>query len=169
MSLRIGIDIGGVCLVDSESYESSVTGDEKKVTDDVVVKGCLDALAELKQQGHYLVIVSFCGRKRAENTRQHELSTYFDEAYFVKKRPHKAKICQNRGLDLLIDDRSDILACLDSQTTKVKFGTHPSDFAVTFKPDHHVQEWAEVLNITKKMKAKNRPIGNPEDLKDLVY
>lgn len=160
--LRIGIDIGGVCTTDN-AYDAD-SKDELVLAD-----GCLEVLTELKKQGHHLVIVSFCGRKRAENNRRQSLIKYFDDAFFVKKRPYKAIVCKNQGLDLLIDDRSDILARLDEHTTKVKFGVHHSDVNIKFKPDYHVHSWSDVLDVVKSIKPKKRLVEDRKELSDLVY
>jgi hypothetical protein len=58
-TLRIGIDIGGVCAKDSYNYENSDQDQESIIN----MPNCVSSLEELKKQGHYLVLVSFCGRK----------------------------------------------------------------------------------------------------------
>lgn len=167
MSLRIGIDFGGVCSVDSDNYEDDTKGHKESIN----VPGCVEALKELKRQGHQLVLVSFCGRKRAESNRRSDSIGYFHEAYFVKKRPYKSQVCHDRGLDILIDDRADILAVLqkDKRKTKtVKFGTHPSDGKVNFRPDHKVESWKEVLTLVSRLQAQHLPIVR-EVPAELIY
>jgi hypothetical protein len=164
MSLRLGIDFGGVCSRDSEKYETDSKDDQ-----DINVPGCTKALEELKRQGHYLVLVSFCGKNRADTTRRSKAMGYFHEVYFVKKRPSKSQVCHALGLDVLIDDRSDILAVLqkDKRKTKtVKFSSHPSD-TPGFHPDHKANSWEEFMtDVLPRLQAQHLPqhLPVPEEL-----
>lgn len=165
MTLRLGIDFGGVCSRDSERYETDTEDDQG-----INVPGCIEALTELKRQGHHLVLVSFCGKKRADTTRRSKAVGYFHEVYFVKERPSKSQVCHFLGLDAMIDDRSDILAVLrgDKRKTKtVKFSSHPSDNRSTFIPDFRADSWKEfMMNVLPKLQAQHLPQHGavPEEL-----
>ena len=106
--MRIGIDFGGV-LCDLESKENIIS-----------MTGAIEALKFLRERGHTLVLVSFCGRKRALETLP-VVKPYFDEIYFVKKPTLKQIVCQNRCLNVLIDDRSDIIASITKPTVGILF------------------------------------------------
>ena len=85
MNLRIGVDYGGVCSASAEHCDS----------EQIDVPGCLETLRLMKQNGHYLVLISFCGAKRAKATREYlEPLNVFDKMYFVKNKLFKNQICQ---------------------------------------------------------------------------
>jgi hypothetical protein len=112
--LRIGVDMYGVCMHILEQYENNDVVDHMS---DLNMEGCVEALRLLSDAGHTLVLVTFCGRRRANNTRDMLLTKFpnlFDELYFVKHMKFKHTIAISRGLDIMIDDRLDVL---DSMTT----------------------------------------------------
>ena len=152
--LRIGIDFGNVLT--REGHDE----DEKEKGIPVMnMPGCQDALKLLKSQGHYLVLISFCGRNRADSTRRHlPLQDYFDEVYFVKHRDYKAHICKARAIDVLIDDRRDILDTLDT-CYGIQFGAKP-----TFQDKLRGETWKNVLEILKTI----QPLAlNPDETIDI--
>lgn len=104
--MRIGIDVGGVLSVKTGDYE-----EEKDADIDLLnVPGCFNGLQALKAAGHELYIISFCGRKRAANTRK-KLSHkgLFTEMYFVKNKVTKHLISSVIGLDVFIDDTMEVI------------------------------------------------------------
>ena len=108
MSLRIGVDFGGVCSVHADQYESDVDSEEL-----INVPGCVEALRSLRANGHSLHLVSYCGARRAAATRAYlEPLALFDSLTFVRSRDFKKHACAALGLDVLIDDRLDILATI---------------------------------------------------------
>ena len=116
MSLKIGVDMGGVCSSKSAIYED----DTKEMKTLIDVPDCLKYLEQLNKDGHELYLVSFCGRRRANETRRELNNTYkglFKEMYFVKDKKYKKDICQYRNLDTMIDDRTDILGSIDMPST----------------------------------------------------
>jgi hypothetical protein len=111
--LRIGIDVGGVLIHMGALYEDN--NQEFKV--DFNMKGCVKALKELSSIGHTLVLVSFCGRNRAKATYSMISEKYpglFDEMYFVKNIRYKHDVAVARGLDVMIDDRLDVLQLMST-------------------------------------------------------
>lgn len=169
MTLRLGIDFGGVCSRDSDSYETDADAKDDQA---INVPGCIEALTELKRQGHYLVLASFCGKKRADTTRRSKAMGYFHEVYFVKKRPSKSQVCHVLGLDAMIDDRSDVLAVIkgDKRKTKtVKFSSHPSDDKTNFVPDYRVDSWREFMeHVLPRLQAQHLPQHGPVP-ESLIY
>lgn len=168
--LIIAIDYGGVCSIHSEQYENNNLDKEIGIN----MEGCLDALFKLKENGHRLILNSFCGKKRAESTRKYFYTLeaehnkpIFDEIYFVKKRDYKKHICDKVGADILIDDRLDILN-LVNPTLTMHFGTHSSDTDSNFKSDYQVNNWEEVLKLIPTIKSLQRQPTNAE-LKKYVY
>lgn len=114
MPLRIGVDMGGVCVRKGRQYED----DTKQFNRVMDMPKCIESLQALRAMGHYLVLVSFCGRSRAENTSKTlslpDHKELFDELYFVKDKSFKDNIAKHLGLDVMIDDRWDILEKMNS-------------------------------------------------------
>ncbi len=134
--LRIGVDFGGVCTPMRKDYEHG------ELPSKMDMPHCCESLLELKNQGHYLVLVSFCGRNRANSTRRDlPLQKYFDEVYFVKDRNFKNDICKAKALDVLIDDRKDILDTLE-HTEGLLFGVKP------------LENWKNIVFYLSRMKSK---------------
>lgn len=155
--LRIGIDFGGV-LADDSLYEKGSTKSEMSMP------GCKEALKLLRKEGHYLVLVSFCGKNRAETNRKNlPLDEYFDEVFFVKNRDHKNLICKAKALDVLIDDRQDILDTLDS-CYGILFGKKP-----TFQDKYRAENWTETLKVLGSIKPLNSEPDQSIDIYRLIH
>ena len=121
MNLRIGVDYGGVCSASAEHCDS----------EQIDVPGCLETLRLMKQNGHYLVLISFCGAKRAKATREYlEPLNVFDKMYFVKNKLFKNQICQYEGIDVMIDDRQDVLNTITPADT-ILFGMRTDACQIT--------------------------------------
>jgi len=149
MCLRIGIDFGGVCQKDSETYESSVI-EGNNIFD---IEECESTLKKLRADGHKLILISFCGRSRAEYTRK-LVSNYFDELYFVKNRDYKTIVCENRCVDIMIDDRLDILKTL--KCSSLHFCSHQSDANEDFIPTARADSWEDVYRIINNVNTNQK-------------
>lgn len=150
--LRIGIDFGGVLTPKGEQYETN-----KNVVSQMDMPGCIPALQQLKKDGHYLVLISFCGPKRANSTRmQIPLKTYFDEFYFVKNRKYKNDICKARALDVMIDDREDILNTLEF-TQKIHFGQKGAE------------TWKDVMKIISRLNSLQLKMDETINIYSLIH
>ena len=117
--MKIAVDFGGVCSVAGE-YEER---DEDRV-EMINVPRCVETIGQLKRLGHKVILVSFCGRRRAVATRDYletKMSGLFDQLYFVKNRDYKKSICARYGVDVLIDDNVDILRTLEAPTVGILF------------------------------------------------
>lgn len=138
-SLRIGVDIGGVCSIRSDDYES-----ENKRVEIFDVKGCVESLQILRGLGHKLYIISFCGRKRAQKTRgliEHYYPELFEQLFFTKKKTYKNDVCLKVGCDVMIDDKEEVLATI-TQAHKIHFE------GKKYLP---AKNWGEVLRIIKTL------------------
>ena len=155
-SLTIGIDYGNVCSQDAHKHEDDVFAGETGIN----VPGCLEALQILRAQGHRLILISFCGRNRAKRTREYLDSLDekpFHEVYFVKNRNYKAHVCQQRGVDIMIDDRMDILKTV-APTLSLHFGSHPSDKACKYNADYSAASWSDVLTLLPRVVVPQQPL-----------
>lgn len=84
--MKIAVDFGGVCSAAGE-YEER----DEDVVEMINVPHCI---RQLKGLGHRMMLVSFCGRKRALATRDYlekKMSGLFDQLFFVKKRASTKK------------------------------------------------------------------------------
>jgi hypothetical protein len=142
MPLKIGIDVGGVL-----SIHKTDVGDGEHENTGIDMPGAIDSVRSLAAAGHSLYVVSFCGRRRAIETRDAlvacGLADCFTAMYFVKKVTQKKNVCAALGLDALIDDRSDILRSVTCGTHRVKFDGPPIDCA----PSYHCADWAAVMAL----------------------
>lgn len=109
MTLRIGIDFGGVLSIHDRSH---MDGKEHRSTQ-IDMPYALEALKYLKSQGHQLYLISFCGRSRAIDTlaslKTSGVYELFTAVYFVKDKLYKKDLCRYLGCDVMIDDTRSIL------------------------------------------------------------
>lgn len=162
-SLRIGVDYGNVCSSDSEGYEGN-TGNEYAIN----VPNCLETLLKLKAEGHTLYLISFCGAARARATKAYFDNLHnnpFSGLYFVKDREYKKYICQKLGIDVMIDDRSDVLSTI-TDTMTLQFNQY-NDTNVPrrgrFNPNFRANNWPETYNSLNNI----NPLGlQPENSLD---
>lgn len=97
--------MGGVCCKSSEADKYEGGG---KFTPKLNMEGCRESLEHLRAQGHTLILISYCGKNRARVT--YPLVQFvFDEIYFVRSRDFKSIVCNCRAVDVMIDDRKDII------------------------------------------------------------
>ena len=148
MPLKIGIDVGGVL-----SIHKTDVGDGEHENTGIDMPHAIESVRALAAAGHTLYIVSFCGRRRAMETRDSlvacGLADCFAAMYFVKKVTHKKHVCASLGLDVLIDDRGDILRSVTCGTHRVKFGDRPVDC----DPCYHCADWTAVNALVPTLAA----------------
>jgi hypothetical protein len=158
--LNIGVDFGGVCVAYADKHENMNNNDEECIN----VPGCVETLQAIRELGHRVVLVSYCGAIRARKTRAFlEPLGLFDELYFVKERRYKAGVCKRLALDVLIDDRPDVLQTINpTQTMLFTYNKHmaeknaaPAAYKdkdtgkfvtyVRYQPDFIAPNWESVL------------------------
>ena len=107
-----------------------------------------DSVKFLKEQGHDLYLISFCGKSRAAETRvsmnDSGSSDMFKEMYFVKSKPSKNELCQHLGCHFMIDDNIEILDNIKAHNSKI--------VTILFDGDEHpvhkcAKDWNSVLKI----------------------
>lgn len=129
---RIGIDVGGVILERDNKKDfgkSHLTRgkhtktllekqERKRVFEASFLpnaKEIISWLAEKKNPKYQLFIVSYCKSAMQERTRNilrtHGFMAWIAESnwLFVEDRKDKAKICETYALDMMVDDRCDVL------------------------------------------------------------
>ena len=159
--LIIGIDLGGVVFPGGDRYNP-------ENTEPVFLEGCIQALRELKRQGHILVVVSYCRNARAKRTfgmlQSSELyRDLFDLVFFVGKRQHKKHLVNMLQMDVMIDDTPSILAGMPDNTECILFGNKES----TVDGVHRCENWASVsAHLARVTPTK---AGRPFKLENVDY
>lgn len=164
-SLKIGIDCGGV-LCSSSTFDNN---QNNEINTGINIDGAFESITELKNQGHELFLISFCGRHRAEETRHilnESAPNIFKELYFVNKKTNKIHVINYLGCDVMIDDRIELLEYIQRNTNcknLIWFVGDPNleeDCRNKRLPDGIViaQNWKEVLEICSKIVySENQP------------
>jgi hypothetical protein len=131
---RIGVDIGNV-IIGGGGADTSFFSDNFLKTPHVPLYR--RSLRKLKRAGNEIFFISKCGPVVEEKTRKwfHENSVLWflglpeERLFFTKTRAGKVPVALNLGLDVFIDDRTDICAMM--RTAGIR--------AVEFK------SWAETM------------------------
>lgn len=109
--MRIGVDIGGVIV--KKDYEDKDEDTTFNQSHPMFFDHCFEVLKELSER-HKLFIISYCGRKREEETRKVLLEVGLDKIipeehwYFVRSRKAKLEPARRLNLDIMIDDTQEI-------------------------------------------------------------
>lgn len=164
--MKIGVDVGGVL--------SKISKNDKFI--EINMEGCLEALKLLKENGHQLYLISFCGKKRAKETKD-VLNKFdlFEKLFFVKKKDYKSHLCKALQLDMMIDDTIGILwgvQGISTTTLCVWFQGDPffestkgdESIAIRMKKNNltTVKTWTDVLECVEQQKdKKSAPKSQP--------
>jgi hypothetical protein len=160
MSLKIGIDYNGVC-------KSKLLGQ-----DIINIPDCLKTLTRLKEKGHKLYLVSYCGAAKARPLKLYlENLCIFDDFYFVKNRSFKNLVCKYLGLDVLIDDRLDIIKSIqNSYGVHFYFENHESNKnVVDYIPKYSANNWNDVKLLLDMLEPKNNVPDENYNIKNLCH
>ena len=115
---RLGVDIGRVIIEGDGPDTNFIGGSEEEAMRAPAMGGALDSLARLTSHFERRVwLVSKCGKKVEGRSRAWlEKQKFFDRTNiprpnlkFCKERRDKARICEELGIDVFIDDRLDVL------------------------------------------------------------
>jgi hypothetical protein len=110
--LKIGIDFGGVLSIYDKHCNRSDEDEHQSI--EINMPNAIESLIKFKDIGHQLYLISYCGDRRAIETKRSILRTLprkdlFNELYFVQRTSHKADVCRLLGCDIMIDDKLKIL------------------------------------------------------------
>lgn len=112
----LALDAGGV-LFDKDEHRS----DEDTSQVDRWMRGCVDAVRRIGARGtHRIVVNSFAGRRRGEETRKSiadQLGDVIpaDQVFVVRDRDLKWKVCYDAYADVMVDDRFGVLQTIHQQ------------------------------------------------------
>ena len=158
---RIGVDFGGVLAKHSKDGEENIPVAEHKNTH-IDMPGAIENLHRLKNKGHELFIVSFCGKKRAlegiQQIKDSGLESVFTEQIYIKNPWEKGTVLNKFGCNFMIDDRLDILNTIKRKAPLIKtiwFGQKQFNCA----DNSHIcaETWDDVYNIISNTKHFNVP------------
>jgi hypothetical protein len=150
-NFNIGIDFGGV-------LSSHDDGNNEHRNTHMDMPFALDILKQLKQLKHNLYLISFCGKSRANETKEsikmNNASELFNDQFYVKKREYKREVCDNLGCHFMIDDSVENLDHISSTNKKI--------VTILFGQSTHsyhkcASDWNDVLSIISKTPYFEQP------------
>jgi len=162
--LSIGIDFGGV-LSAHDSRSDKETGNHNL---EINVPDAMNSLLTLKNNGHKLYLISFCGKKRAAETRESIVKNapgVFETLYFVKSKDYKKNICKYLGLDVFIDDTLPILVDVAKNINNIHLIHFTGDEGFEPQGDTRLKNivecssWKDVVELCENIK----PLGNAKE------
>ena len=146
--MKIGCDIGGVI---------------KEMTSDNPIKGSIETINQLLKEGHSIVLISKCSetfRKQIDAwLKQYGLDHI--EVKYCKEYSEKINIAQKLGIDVMIDDKIQVLQSFaqNPNITKIWFcddekkikGTHKYQPEL-LKTMKFAKNWEMVMKIINEFK-----------------
>lgn len=137
----VAIDFGGVLSIHSRQAD---TQGHRSVT--INMPDCLQALEVLHVHNFKFVLNSFCGRSRAEETRDSlracGQAKIFSDIVFVKDKLEKGLVTKKYGASVMIDDTLSVL-------TKIQTADPDCKTLIWFKaPDDHGHPPAGIITVT---------------------
>lgn len=114
---KIASDIGGVLLTSRFNADGNTADHEASAS---WLEGALEGLQSLTTT-HEVYLLSFCGKKTEDATRarlkEAGVDTWLPEErwLFCRDRKHKPRLMKAHGIELLIDDRADIVQNVRAQ------------------------------------------------------
>ena len=159
---KIGIDFGGVLSIHDN-------GDAEHKNTFMNMPNALSSLEQLKNDGHELYLISFCGKNRAIETHQSikdNNADHFIEQYYVSDKKNKSQICKKIGCHFMIDDQIPIL-------DNVRM-VNPNIITILFGQNNHpvhkcAKDWSEALKIICESEVKEIKPELSLDVKKLIY
>ncbi|MFC4147194.1 hypothetical protein ACFO0M_13135 [Micromonospora mangrovi] len=149
---RLGVDVGGVIIERTAGDDdTSFFGPDYLRTPPLA--GVFEALAALVPRFDEAYVVSKCTEPTEERTRQwlahHDFHTRTgigpDRLYFCRTRPEKGPIAARLGLTHFVDDRLDVLTCLDTVPHRYLLGAREGEVTgVEQAGVHRVESWPEL-------------------------
>jgi hypothetical protein len=113
--MNIGLDAGGVIFIHDRTHTRGDTSQTEQF-----MPGCLEYVEKLAKDGHRIFVNSFAGRARGENTRkaiEQNMKEWIpkENVFVVGDRKDKWIICKEQKLQIMVDDRYDVLQTIDQK------------------------------------------------------
>jgi hypothetical protein len=166
-NLKIGIDFGGVLSIHDG-------GNKEHINTNINMPNSISSLEKLKNDGHILYLISYCGKPRAIETKK-AIDNYnhlFAGQYYVTKREYKGFLCNYLDCDIMIDDRASILEKIKTnypKTILIKFGEAKEE--TDFVPDKIAKDWDNVIQIISSLKFdhSDKPMERITDISKYIW
>ncbi|MCI4065378.1 hypothetical protein MRQ36_23550 [Micromonospora sp. R77] len=152
---RLGVDVGGVIIERSDGDDdTSFFGPDYLRTPPLT--GVFEALAALVPRFDEAYVVSKCSEPTERRTRDwlahHDFAARTgidpDRWYFCATRPEKGPIAARLRLTHFVDDRLDVLTCLDTVPHRYLLGAPRSAVAAAQEAGvHRVASWPELAAV----------------------
>ena len=118
----IAFDLGGVVF--SSSNDTNIFS--RNYLDTALTPGIFDVIHELSKEPNYkLIVVSKAfpnnARKSKELLKKYGLDNYFNSIIFCETREAKFPICKAMNVNVMIDDREDVLRHFDRSIKTILF------------------------------------------------
>ena len=174
--LKIGIDFGGVLAIHDRTHPRSDEEEHESV--EVNMPNAMESLIKLKEAGHQLYLISYCGVRRALQTKRSLLrilprKDLFDRMYFVERTTYKADVCRALGCDIMIDDRLKILNNIQRQIPTMKCLWFISPDVNGYAPDMiKVESWTDIIKTIEEVLIYQAIRHQPDSkvsLKDKIH
>lgn len=123
---------------------------------DFDLPNAIESLKKLKTK-HKLYLISYSGAKRAIETTKYinnTLPNLFEKTFFVTENKYKHNICKACHIDVMIDERIDVLNMIDLPIHKIHFIGDPLYKFGPTSPDwkgYVAKDWEEVLQIIDRL------------------
>jgi len=109
--MNIRLDAGGVLFICGASRSEDTDQTSK------FIPGCIEYVHKLAEDGHTLIVNSFAGKARGVETkksiRQHLPWILDKNVFVVDDRKKKWIICNEHKLDIMVDDRHNVLETIE--------------------------------------------------------
>jgi len=157
MSLRIGIDYGGVLSIHNRGKRDNNVGRGSFFN----MPGAFEFLKTLKDKGHELYLISYCGPKLAGKITKAIPDGLFTKLFFTKTKNNKAGVVKHLSCDVMIDDTLTVLinihALCNNKPTLNWFQGDPSfsDKSRTKLCIHATRTFEETINQIAKVKPSS--------------
>lgn len=168
----LGVDIGGV-IIDRANDKTDTSFFSENYLLTTPVPGALESLAYLASNFFPAVyLISKCGPQIEAKTRDwlkhhdffRKTSIPPENLHFCRERKNKAVICHNLGISHFIDDRLEVLSCLDQVPNLYLFKPNPDEikrYEIHLEKVTRIESWEDLLKkIIPLSEAEARFIQN---------
>lgn len=142
--MNIGLDAGGVIFIhDRQSVQKGDTSQTEKF-----MPGCIEYVEKLAQDGHKIFVNSFAGRARGESTRKaisEHMGKWIPDSnvFIVGDRNKKWTVCSEQKLDVMVDDRYDVLQTIEQNFRAAKL---PCPILIWFSEEQRKSKYRQVVS-----------------------
>lgn len=158
----IGVDIGGV-IIGRINDKTDTSFFSNKFLSTPAIEGAFESIAQLKESGFEVFLVSKCGSAVQEKSMHWLRHNRFFEitgvssrnARFCKTRKEKAVICDEIGANFFVDDRLEVLSFLKDVSHLFLFNADDAEvakFSQHLKKVRRTDSWTEIVTEIQAMR-----------------